>query len=103
MWMPGRKIVENMMREFMKKAPKETEIQLESQEIYGWLVHEGLSIGEGDMESIFNSFKREGLIRGVGFTGNSDDRKGTRISGLLGSANGFKSPLRDGAKDCGKI
>ncbi len=75
MWTPGREIVEDKMREFLKKVPKETEIQLESQEVYAWLVSEGISVGEGDMEAVFNSFRREGLIRGVGLTGNSDDRK----------------------------
>ena len=75
MWKPAREIVEAKMREFLKKAPKETEVQIESQEVYAWLVNEGLSIEEGDMEAVFNSFRREGLIRGVGLTGNSDDRK----------------------------
>lgn len=75
MWRPGREIVEAKMREFLKKAPKEAEIRIESQEVYAWLVNEGISIGEGDMEAVFNSFRREGLIRGVGLTGNSDDRK----------------------------
>ena len=75
MWMPGRKIVENKMREFLKKAPITTEIWIESQEVYAWIVNEGISIGEGDMETVFNSFRREELIRSIGLTGNSDDRK----------------------------
>ena len=75
MWTPGRKIVENKMRKFMNKAPKTTEIRIERQEVYAWLVNEGLSIGEGDMEAVFNSFRQEELIRSIGLTGNSDDRK----------------------------
>jgi hypothetical protein len=75
MWTPVRGIVENKIREFLKKVPKETEIQIESQEVYAWLVSEGISVGEGDMEAVFNSFRREGLIRGVGLTGSSDERK----------------------------
>ena len=75
MQMQDKEIVETKMREFLKRSPKETEIQIESREIYDWLVSEGVSIGEGNMESVFNSLKRGGLIRGVGFTGSSDDRK----------------------------
>ena len=75
MWKPGRVTVEAKMREFLTQAPKETEVQIESQEVYAWLVNEGLSIEEGDMEAVFNSFRREGLIRGTGLTGSSDDRK----------------------------
>ena len=45
--MPGRKIVENKMREFINKAPKGTETRIERQEVYSWLVSEGISIGEG--------------------------------------------------------
>lgn len=75
MWQQSRADVENKMRELLKKEPKETEIQIESQAIYDWLVREGITPGEGIMESVFNSFKREGHIKGIGFAANGDERK----------------------------
>ncbi len=58
MWKPAREIVEARLREFLKKAPRKTESHIESQEAYAWLVNEGLSVGEGDMKKVFNSFRR---------------------------------------------
>jgi hypothetical protein len=75
MWQPSREDVEFKMRELLKQEPKETHIQIESREIYDWLVGQGISPGEGEMESVFNSFKREGLIKGVGFAANGDERR----------------------------
>jgi hypothetical protein len=75
MWQPNREGVEIKMRELLKQEPKETGIQIESQEIYDWLVSQGVTPGEGEMESVFNSFKREGLIKGVGFAANGDERR----------------------------
>jgi hypothetical protein len=75
MWQQSRDGVENKMRELLKNKPKETEIQIDSQEIYDWLVGEGMAPGDGDMESVFNSFKREGHIKGLGFAANGDERR----------------------------
>jgi hypothetical protein len=75
MWQPSRESVEIKMRELLNQEPRETVIQIESQEIYDWLIGQGVSPGEGEMESVFNSFKREGLIKGVGFAANGDERR----------------------------
>ncbi len=75
MWQPSRESVEIKMRELLNQEPRETVIQIESQEIYDWLIGQGVNPGEGEMESVFNSFKREGLIKGVGFAANGDERR----------------------------
>jgi hypothetical protein len=75
MWQQSRENVEIKMRELLKNEPKETEIIIESQQIYDWLVTEGVTPGDGDMESVFNHFKREGLIKGVGIAAGGDERK----------------------------
>jgi hypothetical protein len=75
MWQQSREGVENSMRELLQQEPKESEIQIESQAIYDWLVSQGITPREGEMESVFNSFKREGLIKGVGFAANGDERR----------------------------
>jgi hypothetical protein len=89
MWQQSREGVENKMREFLGQEPRDTEIQIDSQQIYDWLTSKGVIPAEGEMESVFNSFKREGLIKGVGFAANGDERRKhgnfriTRISKLL--------------------
>jgi hypothetical protein len=75
MWQQSREGVENKMRELLRQDPTETEIQLDSQDIYDWLVSKGTPPADGEMESIFNSLKREGLIKGVGFASNGEDRR----------------------------
>jgi hypothetical protein len=75
MWQQSREDVESKMRELLKEKPKETGIQIESQEIYDWFISNGVTPGDGDMESVFNSFKREGLIKGAGFNINGKERK----------------------------
>ena len=75
MWQQSREGVENRMRELLLQEPKETEIQIESQTIYDWLVSQGVTPKDGEMESVFNSFKREGLIKGAGFAFNGDERR----------------------------
>jgi hypothetical protein len=75
MWQQSRESIETNMRELLLQEPKETEIQLDSQTIYDWLVSQGVTPRDGEMESVFNSFKREGLIKGVGFAANGDERR----------------------------
>src|SRR6185503_905725 len=75
MWQPSRADIEMKMHQLLKQEAKETEIQIESQDIYDWLVIQGVTPREGEMESVFNSFKRDGLIKGVGFAANGDERK----------------------------
>jgi hypothetical protein len=75
MWQQSREGVENKMRELLRQEPKETDIQIDSQTIYDWLTSKGVIPADGEMESVFNSFKREGLIKGVGFAANGDERR----------------------------
>jgi hypothetical protein len=75
MWQQSREDVENKMRELLLKEPKESEIHIESQTIYDWLLSVGVMPKDGEMESVFNRFKREGLIKGIGLAANGEERR----------------------------
>jgi len=77
MWVNVRIKVGDKLLGFLRKEPKDKHIKIDSEEIYKWMLDQGIEIGEGDLDHHFNQLKKIGKIRGRGFT----DAEGRKTHG----------------------